>query len=85
MNEGWDNYIAYSKGRDGVKESQSKLVPVGSKISVGIHGLLTRFCDMHGLGSWLATRRFVKEIERLRPDVIHIHNIPGTDPLHRHF
>ena len=27
MKEGWDNYIAYSKGRDGVKESQSKLVP----------------------------------------------------------
>ena len=77
MNEGWDNYIAYSKGRDGVKESQSKLVPVGSKISVGIHGLLTRFFDMHGLGSWLATKRFVKEIERLRPDVIHIHNIHG--------
>lgn len=77
MKEGWDNYIAYSKGRDGVKESQSKLVPVGSRISVGIHGLLTRFFDMHGLGSWLATRRFVKEIERLCPDVIHIHNLHG--------
>ena len=77
MKAGWDNYIAYSKGRDGVKESQSKLVPVGSRISVGIHGLLTRFFDMHGLGSWLATSRFVKEIERLCPDVIHIHNIHG--------
>ena len=77
MKEGWDNYIAYSKGRDGVKESQSKLIPVGSKLSVGIHGLVTRLFDMHGLGSRLATRRFVKEIEHLRPDVIHIHNIHG--------
>ena len=74
---GWDNYIAYSKGRDGVKSSQSKLVPVGSKLSVAWHGLLTRFLDMHGLGSKLATRRFVKEVQKLRPDVIHIHNIHG--------
>lgn len=74
---GWDNYIAYSKGRDGVRESQSKLVPVGSQLSVALHGLVTRFFDMHGLGSKLATRRFIREIERLKPDVIHIHNIHG--------
>jgi glycosyltransferase involved in cell wall biosynthesis len=77
MAEGWDNYIAYSKGRDGIRPSQSKLLPVGSKLSVALHGLITRFFDMHGLGSKLATKRFVREIEKLRPDVIHIHNIHG--------
>ena len=74
---GWDNYIAYSKGRDGIRPSQSKLLPVGSKLSVALHGLITRFFDMHGLGSKLATKRFVREIEKLRPEVIHIHNIHG--------
>ena len=74
---GLDNYIAYSKGRDGIRPSQSKLLPVGSKLSVALHGLITRFFDMHGLGSKVATRRFVREIEKLRPDVIHIHNIHG--------
>lgn len=77
MEAGWDNYIAYSKGRDGIRPSQSKLLPVGSKLSVALHGLITRFFDMHGLGSKLATRRFVREIEKLRPDVMHIHNIHG--------
>lgn len=77
MAEGWDNYIAYSKGRDGIRPSQSKLLPVGSKLSMALHGLITRFFDMHGLGSKLATKRFVREIEKLRPDVIHIHNIHG--------
>ena len=77
MEAGWDNYIAYSKGRDGVRPSQSKLLPVGSKLSIALHGLITRFFDMHGLGSKLATRRFVREIEKLRPDVMHIHNIHG--------
>lgn len=77
MASGWDNYIAYSKGRDGVMPSASKLIPVGSKLSVALHGLVTRFLDMHGLGSVLATKKFVKEIARLKPDVIHIHNIHG--------
>ena len=77
MASGWDNYIAYSKGRDGVMPSASKLIPVGSKLSVALHGLVTRFLDMHGLGSALATKKFVKEIDRLKPDVIHIHNIHG--------
>lgn len=77
MASGWDNYIAYSKGRDGVMPSASKLIPVGSRLSVALHGLITRFLDMHGLGSVLATKKFVKEIERLQPDVIHIHNIHG--------
>lgn len=74
---GWDNYIAYSKGRDGIMPSQSKLIPVGSRLSVAWHGVMTRFFDMHGLGSRIATQRFIKEIEKVRPDVIHIHNIHG--------
>lgn len=74
---GWDSYIAYSGGRDGVKPCKSKLMPVGSKVDVAFHGLLTRFLDMHGLGSKIATKRFIKEIERIQPDVIHIHNVHG--------
>ena len=77
MANGWESYIAYSGGRDGIKPCKSKLIPVGSRLSVLLHGLLTRFFDMHGLGSRVATRRFVNEVEKINPDVIHIHNIHG--------
>ena len=77
MANGWESYIAYSGGRDGIKPCKSKLLPVGGKISVALHGLMTRFLDMHGLGSWLATKRFIKKLDRIEPDVIHIHNIHG--------
>lgn len=77
MANGWDSYIAYSGGRDGIKPCKSKLVPVGGKVDVALHGLMTRFLDMHGLGSKIATQRFIKEIERIQPDVIHIHNVHG--------
>lgn len=74
---GWESYIAYSGGRDGIKPCKSKLIPIGSKLSVAFHGLCTRLTDRHGLASWSATRRFIKEIKALKPDIIHIHNIHG--------
>lgn len=77
MAAGWESYIAYSKGRDGIMPCTSEVLPVGDRASVVWHGIVTRLSDRHGLASSAATRRFVKEIERLRPDIIHIHNIHG--------
>ena len=77
MANGWESYIAYSGGRDGIRPCKSHLMPVGSKMSVALHGLWTRLTDRHGLASNLATKRFIREIENLQPDIIHIHNIHG--------
>ena len=77
MANGWESYVAYSGGRDGVKPCRSKLMPVGGKLDVAFHGLWTRLTDRHGLASWFATKRFIREIKELKPDVIHIHNIHG--------
>lgn len=77
MQNGWESYIAYSRGRDGIKPCRSQLIPVGNRWSVAWHGLETRFFDRHGLASDSATRRFVKQVKELNPDVIHIHNIHG--------
>ena len=74
---GWDSYIAYSGGRDGIKPCKSKLIPVGGKLSVALHGIWTRLTDRHGLASVIATKRFVRKIKELQPDIIHIHNIHG--------
>lgn len=77
MQNGWESYIAYSRGRDGIKPCRSQLIPVGNRWSVAWHGLETRFFDRHGLASDSATRKFVKQVKELNPDVIHIHNIHG--------
>lgn len=77
MQHGWESYIAYSYGRDGMKSCKSQLIPVGDKWSVVRHGLATRLLDRHGLASVRATVRLVEQIKALRPDVIHIHNLHG--------
>ena len=63
MSAGWESFVAYSKGRDGMRESTSKTVPVGNRFSVAVHGLGTRLFDRHGL---LPTERPRLSSRRLR-------------------
>ena len=77
LQNGWESYVAYSYGRDGILPCKSQLIPIGSKWSVAVHGLQTRLFDKHGLGAVQATKKFVKQIDELKPDIIHIHNIHG--------
>ncbi len=76
--KGWESFIAYSRARDGVKEIKgSSIVPVGNKVDLLMHFLATRLFDAHGLASKLATKRFIRKVREIDPDVIHIHNIHG--------
>lgn len=77
MASGWESYIAYSGGRDGLPHHRSRLLPAGNKWDVIWHALMTRLFDAHGLASRRATRRLIRQIEKLDPDIIHIHNIHG--------
>lgn len=74
---GWDSYVAYGRGRDGILPCRSHILPVGNVFSTAWHGAATRLFDLHGLASRRATSRFVGRLEVLQPDVVHIHNIHG--------
>lgn len=77
MAHGWESHIAYSGGRDGLPSHSSQLMPVGNKRDVAWHALMTRLFDAHGLASPRATRHLIRQIEKLDPDIIHIHNVHG--------
>jgi len=46
---------------------------MGSKL----HGIKTRLFYRHGFGSKNATFQLVKELTRIKPDLIHLHNLHG--------
>jgi glycosyltransferase involved in cell wall biosynthesis len=71
---GWESYIAY--GRKALT-SESRLIRIGNKLDVLWPVFVTRMFDLHGLASRIATKKFVRQIERIKPDVIHLHNIHG--------
>lgn len=70
----WNSYIAY--GRE-AGESNSKLIKIGNKRSVYLHYFYSLLFDKHGLGSVKVTKKFISEIIRIKPDLIHLHNIHG--------
>ena len=74
IQQGWDSYIAYGRGKP---VSKSHLIRIGNDWDMYEHGLETRIFDNHGLASRRATRKLIRQIEEIRPDIIHLHNIHG--------
>jgi len=71
---GWKSYIAYGRNE---RPSKSELIKVGNEWDNKIHGLQTRLFDRHGLASTKSTNNFIEQIEKIKPDIIHLHNIHG--------
>lgn len=74
---GWKSYIAY--GREKGRPSQSHKIRIGTDWDIKMHGVQTRVLDNHALGmsSRSATKDLIKQIEQIKPDVIHLHNVHG--------
>ncbi len=72
--QGWETYIAFGRS---VNPSQSKLIRVGNTLSQAIALLEARLFDNDGLANRIATRRLVKKIKKIKPDIIHLHNLHG--------
>ena len=71
--KGHESYIAYGRkplGCDGA-------IRIGEDLDVYFHVFLTRVFDLHGFGSKKATKKFLKIVEEINPDIIHLHNIHG--------
>lgn len=72
--QGHESFIAYGRGE---AKNCDNAIRIGNDVDVYKHVALTRLFDRHGFGSKKATIDFIKKIEELDPDVIHLHNIHG--------
>ena len=70
-----ENYILYTSGKSdyplGIKFAGDKYKKV--------QALKSRILGNYGFNSNYATRKLIKELERIQPDIIHIHNIHSHD------
>lgn len=74
LSKGWKSYIAYGRNE---RPSQSQLIRVGTTRDMLWHGLQTRLLDRQGLASVRATRELLKQMDAIRPDIVHLHVIHG--------
>ena len=71
---GHECYIAYGHGTT----TYARSYKIGSKIENKIHSLLySRILGLQGYGTISGTKRFIKWIDELKPDIIHCHNLHG--------
>ncbi len=74
MTNGWGSYITYSRS---FLPSKSTLVKIGNRADIYWHVLMTRIFDRHCLHSTRATKILIKQINDIKPDIIHLHHIHG--------
>lgn len=74
IKHGWESFIAYS-GREKEISSNSKLIRVGSYVESCIHYVEDKLLDKEGLSSRIATKKLLRTIDKIKPDIVHLHNI----------
>jgi putative colanic acid biosynthesis glycosyltransferase len=70
----WESYVAYGRYSN---SSNSKSIRIGNDLDIKLHGIQSLLFDNHGLNSSKATKLLLTEIENIKPDIIHLHNLHG--------
>ncbi len=69
-----DSYVVWGRGR---KENNNNEYYMDDKLGVYYHVLYTRLTDKTGFASKKSTKKLIKWLNEIKPDVIHLHNIHG--------
>ena len=72
-NNGFETYCFYGRGQ---AKPGINAFKIGNKLSILFHVLLARL-GFNGKGSYFATKKLVKKLKEINPDIIHMHNIHG--------
>lgn len=70
--QGWEPYLIYGRDKNTSSLNEYKLSNI---LDVYEHYAEYRLIDNDGLASRAATRKVIKKIEEINPDIIHLHNI----------
>lgn len=74
LSKGDESYVAYARGREAKGPNEIK---IGSKFDVYVHGIRSRITGKVGFYSKRATRKLLKRLDEINPDVVHLHNLHG--------
>ena len=72
QSHGWKSYIAHGRM---MNPSKNELVKIGNAFDVYEHFVEGMFLDNEGLASRRATKRLLRRIDGIKPDIVHLHNI----------
>lgn len=74
INAGWESYVA-AANFNALETNGTHFIRIGQTFDHKLHAALSRILGLHGYFSRNATRKLLKEIDTIQPDIIHIHNL----------
>ena len=77
VNQGINCYVAYSVTNLGANQLQNTY-KIGSTWEKKLHALLCRINGKQAYFSYIATKLFIKYIEQINPNVVHLHTLHGN-------
>lgn len=75
LENGIDSYVAYA---DTDKPDDENLYHIGSPVDKKIHALMSRISGKQAYFSTLYTKKLLKYIDKIKPDIIHLRNFHGN-------
>lgn len=75
--EGLQNIVATGYSNHPIKELSENNIKIGNVVDKYIHLAFGRLTGCQGCYSHIMTERFLKKIEKINPDIIHLHNLHG--------
>ena len=71
LTQGVDSYVAFAIAG----EQSERVFRIGNTLDHKLHALLSRVTGRQGGYSYLATRKLLKRMDEIAPDVVHLHNL----------
>lgn len=68
-----ENYILHT----GKNSTQENSISYAGNFAIKVNALLSKILGNYGFNSHYETARLIKEIEKINPDIVHLHNIHG--------
>lgn len=72
--QGYESYVCWGRGRPANNNHE---IVIADNIGVKFHGMYTRLLDKTGFASRRATKKLLRRLDEIKPDIIHLHNIHG--------
>lgn len=76
--KGINTYICVPKSRDNSKKQVAQQIFIGNRILRNVHNMLGQFTGYQGCFSLISTWDFLHKISKIKPDIIHLHNLHGN-------
>lgn len=74
LKQGHDSYVVWGRGRN---SNNSHEIYMNDKLGVYLHGIYSRITGKTGFASKKSTKKLLKQLDEIKPDIIHLHNIHG--------